>query len=615
MKSKSLIPLLLLFVFAVFPAYTQVDPGLLSDEFMESLPASVRGEIDVKNKLQDEEDIEKLFQSDTSLEKTKILLRKIRGQLGALEDRFDEMSGEPKEENKLERFGEKFFQSVQSSFMPINIPNLNNEYILDVGDGINLTFSGTFSGSVNSLDIGRDGSVLIPGYGVVELGGLTISQAEEKLENYFQVVAPNITPYMQVIRQKDIQILIMGMVEAPGIYTISSGSNIVGALNIAGGISPNGSYRSIEHKRKGEPVNKYDLYDLFVYGNFDYTSQLRSGDVLFVSPKGISIPVSGAITNPAIYEIKGSETLTELLNYAGGFTEDYFGYDSVSIKSNSITGTRTFSLKKDDFNRYKLQPRDAVLVPSFSHDLLSSKTKKISVFGSVRNPGEFSFEEGEKLSDIIEKAGGYKNNAYIYGAALFRKEAMEKEQIYAQLNYSDTVNFIISNIGRPGASVGGSALDLLSEELRAKRFEGRVIANFDIDMLKSNPALDLELADGDVIVIPPMQKIVYMFGDFRNPSNATYNPKYSLKDYLKLAGGTKESAYKEIIVIDPDGKTNIFNTSIFASLDVGPEIYPGSIIYAPRDIGKLSGVQYASTVAPILSSLAISLASLNSIND
>jgi protein involved in polysaccharide export with SLBB domain len=615
MKSKSLIPLLLLFLFAVFPAYAQVDPGLLSEEFMEGLPASVRGEIDVKNKLQDEEDIQKLFQSETSLDKTKILLQKIKGQLSALEDRFDEMDGETNETNKLERFGDKFFQSIQSSFMPINIPNLNNEYVLDVGDGIDLTLSGGFSTPINSLDIGRDGSVLIPGYGLVELGGLTISQAEEKIENYFKVKAPNITPYMQVTRQKDIQILIMGMVEAPGIYTISSGSNVVGALNVAGGISPNGSYRYIEHKRKGELINKYDLYDLFVYGNFDYGYQLRSGDVLFVSPKGISIPVSGAITNPAIYEIKGSETLTQLLSYAGGFTEDYFGYDTVSIKSNSVMGPRTFLLKENDFNGYKLQPRDAVLVPSYSHDLLSSKTKKISVLGSVRNPGEFSFQEGERLSDIIEKAGGYKDNAYIYGAALFRKDAMEKEQIYAQLNYSDTVNFIISNIGRPGASVGGSALDLLSEELRANRFEGRVIANFDIEMLKSNPALDLELTDGDVIIIPSMQKIVYMFGDFRNPSNTTYNPKYSLKDYLKLAGGTKESAYKQIIVIDPDGKTNIYNTSIFASLDIGPEIYPGSIIYAPRDIGKLSGVQYASTVAPILSSLAISLASLNSIKD
>lgn len=615
MKFKFLIPALSLFLLAVYPAYAQVNPIQLSDEFMEGLPASVRGEIDVKNKLQDEEDIEKLFQSETSLDKTKILLQKIKAQLTALEDRFNEIDDESSETNKLERFGDKFFQSIQSSFMPINIPNLNNEYILDVGDGINLTFSGTFSSGVTSLDIGRDGAVLIPRYGVVELGGLSISQAEEKLENYFKVVAPDITPYMQVVRQKDIQILILGMVEAPGIYTLSSGSNVVGALNVAGGISPNGSYRHIEHKRKGELINKYDLYDLFVYGNFDYTYQLRSGDVLFVMPKGISIPVSGAITNPAIFEIKGSESLKQLLSYAGGFTEDYFGYDSVSIKSNSVIGPTTFSIKEVDFNEYKLQPRDAVLVPSYSHDLLSSKTKKISVLGSVRNPGEFSFEEGDRLSDIIKKAGGYKNNAYIYGSALFRKDAMEKEQIYAQLNYSDTVNFIISNIGRPGASVGGSALDLLSEELRANRFEGRVIANFDLEALKSNPALDLELKDGDVIMIPSIQKIVYMFGDFRNPSNATYNPKYSLKDYLKLAGGTKESAYKQIIVIDPDGKTNIYNTSIFASLDIGPEIYPGSIIYAPRDIGKLSGIQYASTVAPILSSLAISLASLNSIKD
>jgi protein involved in polysaccharide export with SLBB domain len=106
-----------------------------------------------------------------------------------------------------------------------------------------------------------------------------------------------------------------------------------------------------------------------------------------------------------------------------------------------------------------------------------------------------------------------------------------------------------------------------------------------------------------------------MFGDFRNPSNITYNPKMSLSEYIQSAGGPKESAYRQIVIIDPDGKTNIYNTSFFAMLDSEVTIYPGSIIYAPRDIGKLSGVLYASTVAPILSSLAISLASLNSINN
>ena len=106
-----------------------------------------------------------------------------------------------------------------------------------------------------------------------------------------------------------------------------------------------------------------------------------------------------------------------------------------------------------------------------------------------------------------------------------------------------------------------------------------------------------------------------MFGDFRNPSNITYDPNTSLSEYIQIAGGPKESAYREIVIIDPDGKTHIYSTSFFSVLDTQVNIYPGSIIYAPRDIGKLSGVLYASTVAPILSGLAISLASLNSINN
>ena len=131
----------------------------------------------------------------------------------------------------------------------------------------------------------------------------------------------------------------------------------------------------------------------------------------------------------------------------------------------------------------------------------------------------------------------------------------------------------------------------------------------------ANGQNDIRLMDDDMIVIPAIQKVVYAFGDFRNPSNIKYDPKLSVSDYIKLSGGLKESSYKEIVVIDPDGKSNIFNASSFALFEKQVEIFPGSIIYAPRDIGKLTGVQYASSVAPILSSLAISLASLNSISD
>ena len=150
--------------------------------------------------------------------------------------------------------------------------------------------------------------------------------------------------------------------------------------------------------------------------------------------------------------------------------------------------------------------------------------------------------------------------------------------------------------------------------MRSRSYEGRVVTDFNLNNLKANPSLDIKLFDKDKIVIPEIQKVVYLFGDFRKPSNYIYDPSLDPKDYIKLAGGLKDSAYDEILVIDPDGKTHIFVSS-FLSIGNSVEIFPGSIIYAQRDIGKLSGLSYASAVSPILSSLAISLASLNSITN
>ena len=111
-----------------------------------------------------------------------------------------------------------------------------------------------------------------------------------------------------------------------------------------------------------------------------------------------------------------------------------------------------------------------------------------------------------------------------------------------------------------------------------------------------------------------MQKIVYLFGDFKNPSNLQYDSSFSVRDYIQLVGGLKDSSFNELIIIDPDGKTHVYSKKLLSRLN-NIEIYPGSIIYAPRNIGKLSGITYASALSPILSSLAISLASLNSISD
>ena len=602
--------ILLLTGFVSLNLLSQVNTSLLSEEFLEGLPPSVRDEIDIKNQVNDEMEMQDLFRSETSLEKNKIILNKLREQLAALEKRFSDSDTENNQ--SLERFGSSFFKSIQSSFMPINIPNLSGEYILDVGDQLNIILSGDSRSVVESLEIQRDGSILIPKYGKVSLVGLSLNQAEKSVLDYFQTKAPSVEPAIQLSRLRDVQVLILGNIVSPGIYTMSAGSNVLSALNIAGGIDEKGSYRRILHKRNGQTINVVDLYDLLIKGNFDYSNQFRSGDVLLVQSSYKNIPISGAVANEGIFELMPGEKLIDAINYAGGLTEDYLGYGSLLIKRSDLKGSKYINILDSDYEDTILQPRDSVLVPSFKNEIDSAKVVHIS--GRVKNPGSYFITEGETLSNVIKRAGGYENDAYLYGAALFREDALNKQKQYAQLNYSDTVNFIISNIGRPGASVNSSSLDLLAEELRSQTPNGRIITNFDLDKM-ANGQNDIRLMDDDMIVIPAIQKVVYAFGDFRSPSNIKYDPKLSVSDYIKLSGGLKESSYKEIVVIDPDGKSNIFNASSFALFEKQVEIFPGSIIYAPRDIGKLTGVQYASSVAPILSSLAISLASLNSISD
>ena len=235
--------------------------------------------------------------------------------------------------------------------------------------------------------------------------------------------------------------------------------------------------------------------------------------------------------------------------------------------------------------------------------------------GRVKRPGTYYVLPGETLSTLVNRAGGYEKDAYEFGGALFRKTAQDQEKLFAQKNYSDTLNYIVSSIGKPGISVSADVLGLLVEEIRANNFVGRVITEFDTNRLKNQPELNTPLQNNDYIVIPSLQKVVYMFGDFKNASNFSFKPQNSIKDYISMAGGLKDSAYSELVLIDPDGKTQVYNKNLFSLDSRDVDIYPGTIIYAPRNISKISGVQYAATVSPIISSVALSLASLNSISD
>ena len=598
-----------IFLFLVIP-FTLDSQNLtnLSDEFLEGLPPSVREQIEVQNEVDAEKELEDLFQSETSIEKNKVILQKLKDQLIALENRFDSQDDSS---YSLDRFGESFFTSIQSSFMPVNVPNISSDYLVDVGDGFNLLLTGKLADELE-LTVQRDGSILIPELGKIYIAGKSLKDAEDLVRSFINSKTVGVDSYLTLVEMRDVQVLMIGGVEAVGIFTLPGGSNFLSALNAAGGISDAGSFRRIEHKRNGEILNVYDLYDIFVDADFKFSTTLRSGDIIFVQPKAFEVPVTGGVAYPAIFEIIDGETVNDVINFAGGFSEGHSGFDYVEIKRHNLDSQNEGTIQLINLMTVNLKPRDSVRVPSYKTEILG--INRIEITGFVNRPGVYYLNERETLFDLINKAGGYKEGAYVYGAALFREDAIEKEKRFAQLNYSETINYIVSNIGRSNANIGREVLDFLAEELRSKLYTGRIITDFSINKIQ-NSEHDIVLFDNDRIVIPSLQKVVYMFGEFSLPTTLKYSNEMTLADYVKFAGGLKESAFKELVVIDPDGTANNYVVSRFSLLPRDIPIYPGTIVYAPKDVGKLDGIQYASTVSPILSSLALTIASLNSISD
>jgi len=175
-----------------------------------------------------------------------------------------------------------------------------------------------------------------------------------------------------------------------------------------------------------------------------------------------------------------------------------------------------------------------------------------------------------------------------------------KQNLKLKVNYD--LNFILFGI---------------RSEIKDYQALGRLVAEFDTVKLEDNIQRNILLQDKDSIHIPAYDSNVYIFGEVGNPGSIFFDESSNLIDYINKSGGfTKFSSQESIFVVSPNGETIKVRGSGFKKfISQGYDIYPGSVIYVPRDIGKVEGLNYYATIAPIFSSLALSLASLNSIND
>ncbi|MDA9986198.1 SLBB domain-containing protein [bacterium] len=503
------------------------------------------------------------------------------------------------------RFGAKIFNMMQTSFMPINEPNFDSSYVLDFGDTLEIQLIGQ-QNSIEELSIKRDGSVNISEIGKVSVAGLTLESASSLIKNKISNAYIGIEAFVTLVNIRDIQVLITGNAYNPGIYTLNGNSNLLHALSMAGGIDENGSYRQIELIRDNVVINSIDLYDIFIHAKSGFGQRLRSGDIILIKPANELIALTGAVNRPGVYELTSDEYFSDLFAYGNGFT--------ASADTNSM---RVERLNKEEVEFINIsEVKDLSSIKPVAGDRLNVRSyirKSVTITGAVKTPGTYIIARDDTLLTLIEKAEGYRDDAYPFGGILNNKRAREINTDAVDKLYNTYVQKLIS---KGDALFASESLPFILDELKKSKISGRVMAEFDLDVIRAMPQLDTNLDDGDTIIIPSKTQQIYIYGEVNNPGTIRYIPGQSIQNYLELSGGVLDSAdNKNIYVVHPNGELNrVTGTSRLSFLDNRGEdilIYPGSVIYIPRKVNSRDRAMVASIWAPIVSGLALSITSLS----
>jgi protein involved in polysaccharide export with SLBB domain len=584
----------------------------LDQAFLDSLPDDVRDDLQERSDNQDDLSSEnyraskyssKLMQAQELVD----LKNRMEADLIELQRRL-EGDAVLKIDTELKLFGSDFFSTFQTSFMPINEPNPGSSYSLDIGDTLNIQLIGQ-KDFIEDFLINGDGSISIQGIGKIVLAGLTLDKAVELIKARVNSAYIGTETFISLSRIRDVNILISGDAENPGIYTLAGNSNILQAVNIAGGVNEYGSYRKINLIRDNKIIEVLDMYDLLINGNFNLKERLRSGDVIFIEPRGNIIAIDGAVKRPAKYELIEKQNLGEVYKYSSGFkqTADIQNIYLERILDGSLKSIPIVNISQLD----SVEPVDGdmIYVREFPY-------RQANISGAVLKPGLYTLAAGENLDDLINKAGGFTENAYPFASVFENNNAKAINQKAQDLLYEEFLDNIIA-LSQQNISENFDLTPIvaLTKQINDIEANGRIV----IDMTNEESRKSLGISEGDRLLVPEKNNNVYVYGEVSSEGSVMFSPNKDVNFFINKSGGYKKYAdTKAIYILHPNGETerylssrNIFENQPRSDL----KIYPGSVIFIPRKLDNSSSRALAAQAyVSILGNLGLALASLNSIN-
>ena len=325
---------------------------------------------------------------------------------------------EEEKEPKRKIFGHDVFNNKNLTFeSSMNLATPQN-YRLGPGDAVNVDIWGASQESITET-ISPDGTITIEDIGVIQLGGLSVSQAKAKLRRELGPRYQNSKIELTLGQTRTITVSVMGEVKTPGTYTMSAFATVYNALYMAGGPNDIGTLRNVKVFRNGRLLSNVDVYDFLLNGKLTGDVRLQDNDVITVSPYEALVNITGKVKRPMFYEMKKTESAATLLRYAGGFTGDAY---TKAIRINRKAGPQysVFSVGEFDLADFKLMDEDSVSVDS----TLNRYQNMVEIKGAVFRPG--MYHVGGQITTVkalVEAADGLTENAIGQHAVMHRMKA------------------------------------------------------------------------------------------------------------------------------------------------------------------------------------------------
>ena len=424
------------------------------------------------------------------------------------------------EKNKRKVFGRDIFNNEFLTFEPAMNIATPQDYRLGPGDNVFIDIYGASQKTIECT-VSPDGMITIEGYGPVQVGGMTVDQANRQLRSTLGTRYSSSNVTLTVGQTRTISVNVMGEVTVPGTYTLSAFATVFHALYMAGGPNDIGTLRNIKVYRNNRLISVVDIYDYILNGKLSGNVRLQDDDVIVVGAYECLVNITGKVKRPMFYEMRRSESVATLLQYCGGFTGDAYK-ESVRLVRKAGKEYSVYNIDEFNMSSFTLEDEDSLGVDS----VMQRFSNMVEVKGSVFRPG--MYQVGGSINSVrtlLEHAGGVKEDAFTARAVMHR---MKPDR----------------------------TLEVIS---------------VDVDGIMNGTVADIAIQNNDVLFIPTKQEMmeqqtITIHGEVFYPGIYVYADNETIEDFILQAGGLKETASTVKVdvarrIVNPKALTN---DSVFA---------------------------------------------------